>query len=102
MDTIKYVFIQAKSKPRSKMLLSRIILCLLCLLLLLNCYCEGQNEIRNAVKAKKNRKIKEGKQIIQPVRDRTRGAIDRTDAKINKKYQNTKRKSNAIKNIINS
>jgi len=46
--------------------------------------------------------MNEGKQNVQHVRDQTRGAIDRTDAKINIKYINTKRKSNAVKNIINS
>lgn len=84
------------------MLLSRLILCLLLILLLLNCYCEGQNEFRNAVKTKKNRKINEAKQNTKYVRDKTRGTIDRTDAKINRKTQNARRKTHAIKNIIKS
>lgn len=84
------------------MLLSRIILCLLLIFLLLNSYCECQQEIRKAVKAKANRKINKGKQNVQHVKDKTRGAIDRTDAKINQKQQNTKRKMHAIKDVIKS
>ncbi|CAF1142174.1 unnamed protein product [Rotaria sordida] len=81
---------------------SRIILFILIILLLLNCYCQGQNEIRNAVKTKTNRKINEGKQDARYVKDKTRETIDRTDAKINRKQKSARRKMHAIKNIINS
>jgi hypothetical protein len=84
------------------MLPSRIILYLLLILLLMNYYCEGQNEIRKAVKAKANRKADKGKENVRHVKDKTRGAVDRTDAKINRKHQNTKRKMNAIKHVIKS
>ncbi|CAF1044117.1 unnamed protein product [Adineta steineri] len=80
----------------------RVILCLLSIFLLLNCYCQGQHEIRNAVRTKTNRKMNEGKQSIHRVKDKTRGTIDRTDAKINRKHRNAKRKMHAIKNVINS
>jgi hypothetical protein len=84
------------------MLLSRIILCLFLIFLLVNCYCECQHEFRNAVKAKKNRKVNKAKQGTQYVKDKTRGTIDRTDAKINQKHQNAKRKMYAIKDVIKS
>ncbi|CAF0883200.1 unnamed protein product [Rotaria sordida] len=61
-----------------------------------------QNEIRNAVKTKTNRKINEGKQDARYVKDKTRETIDRTDAKINRKQKSARRKMHAIKNIINS
>ncbi len=84
------------------MLFLRVTLCLMLILLLLNSYCECQNEIRNAVKTKTNRKINKGKQGVQHVKDKTRGTIDRADAKINRKNQNAKRKINAINQIIKS
>lgn len=59
---------------------------------------EGQNEIRNAVKAKTNRKIKEGKQAIR----RAKKPFKKVGAKIRGKYQNTRRKINAIEDIIQS
>jgi hypothetical protein len=43
------------------MLPTRILLYLVIILLIISYCCEAQNEIRNAVKAKANRKIKEGK-----------------------------------------
>jgi hypothetical protein len=84
------------------MLLLRVTLCLMLILLLLNSYCECQQEIRNAIKTKTNRKINKGKQGVQHVKDKTRGTIDRADAKINQKNQNAKRKINAINQIIKS
>ncbi|CAF3708556.1 unnamed protein product [Rotaria sordida] len=63
---------------------------------------KSQNEIRNAVKTKTNRKINEGKQDARYVKDKTRETIDRTDAKINRKQKSARRKMHAIKNIINS
>ncbi|CAF0811677.1 unnamed protein product [Rotaria sordida] len=84
------------------MLSPRIILFILIILLLLNCYCQGRNEIRNAVKAKGNRKVNAGRQNVRLVKDKTRGKIDRTDAKINRKRKNTRRKMQVIKHIIKS
>ena len=84
------------------MLLSRFLLYFFVILLILNDYCQCQHEIRKAIKAKKNRKLNEGKQSVQYVQDKTRGAINRADAKINRKHQNAKRKMHAIKDVINS
>jgi thioredoxin-related protein len=84
------------------MLPSRFLFCFLLILFLFNFGCEGQNEIRNAVKAKTNRKVNKGKQNVRFVKDKTRGSFDRADAKINRKQQNAKRKMNAIKTDINS
>ncbi|CAF1021954.1 unnamed protein product [Rotaria sp. Silwood1] len=80
----------------------RIILLMFIILLLLNCYCQGQNEIRNAAKAKANRKINKGRQNVRFVKDRTRGKIDRTGAKINRKQKSTRRKMHVIKKVIRS
>lgn len=68
----------------------------------MNYCCECQHEFRKAAKAKTNRKVNKGKQNVQYVKNKTRGKIDRTDAKINQKHQNAKRKMHAIKNVINS
>ncbi len=84
------------------MLSSRLICYLFLILFLLTCYCECQHEFRNAVKTKTNRKINKGKQNIRYVKDKTHGAIQRTDQKINQKHQNAKRKMHGIKNVINS
>ncbi|CAF2762713.1 unnamed protein product [Rotaria sp. Silwood2] len=84
------------------MLSLRIILFLLIILLLLNCYCQGQNEFRNAAKTKTNRKINKGRQDVRFVKDKTRGAIDRTDAKINRKQKNARRRMHLIKKVIKS
>ncbi|CAF1131258.1 unnamed protein product [Adineta steineri] len=84
------------------MLSSRLICYFLLILVLLNYCCYGQHEIRNAVKHKANRKVNKGKQDVRFVKDKTHGAIQRTDAKINRKQQNAKRKAHQIKTVINS
>jgi hypothetical protein len=84
------------------MLFSRFILYFCLIYLLLNNFCECQNEIRNAVKVKTNRKIKQGKEKVQHVKNKSRSTIDRTNTKINRKQENTKRKINAIGNVIKS
>jgi F0F1-type ATP synthase membrane subunit b/b' len=91
------------------MLSTRILLCFLIILLIMSYCCECQEEIRKAIRAKKNRKIKEGKQKIQRgkqaarrVKNQAKVPIDRATAKVNKKYQNARRKTQAIENIINS
>jgi len=91
------------------MLPTRMLLYFVIILLIISYYCEAQNEIRNAVKAKANRKIKEGnkkietgKQAVRNVKNRARAPNDRTNAKINKKYQNTRRKIHAIEDVIQS
>ena len=81
---------------------SRIILYLLLMVLLMNYCCSCQHEIRKAVKDKTNRKINEGQENVQYFKDKTRGSIDKTNDKINQKQQNAKRKTNAIKDVINS
>jgi hypothetical protein len=73
---------------------------MLILLLLNNSLC--QNEIRNAVKTKYNRKTHAGKQVIHNVQDKTRGSINRANTKIKRKQQNAKRKINAINQVIKS
>jgi iron-sulfur cluster repair protein YtfE (RIC family) len=91
------------------MLLSRILLYFLIIILLISYCCEAQQEIRKAVRAKTNRKIKEGKkkihqgqQAVQRVKNQAKAPFDRAGAKINGKYQNTRRKIEAIENIIQS
>lgn len=91
------------------MLLSRIFIYILTLLFLINYRCEAQHEIRNAIKNKTNRKINEGKtniqrgkQTIQDIKNQVKKPLDRTNTKINKKYQNTRRKMHQIENIIKS
>jgi hypothetical protein len=54
------------------------------------------------VKVKTNRKINQGKENVQHVKNKSRSAIDRTNTKINRKQENTKRKINAIGNVIKS
>ncbi|UJR20325.1 hypothetical protein I4U23_023456 [Adineta vaga] len=84
------------------MLISRLVICFIVIFLLVSYCCDAQQEIRKAVRAKKNRKIKEGKQAIQRVKNQVRAPLDRAGAKINKKYQNTRRKVQQIEDIINS
>lgn len=91
------------------MLPSRMLLYFIIILLILIYCCDAQNEIRNAVKTKTNRKINEGKKKIQrgkqkarKVKKIVREPFDRAGAKINRKYQNTRKKIEAIENIIQS
>jgi cellobiose-specific phosphotransferase system component IIA len=91
------------------MLTSRIILYLLIILLIISYYCEAQQEIRKAIKAKKNRKvkaankkIKQANQAIEHVKDEAKAPFVQAGAKINQKYENTRRKGHAIKEVIKS
>lgn len=91
------------------MLFKHFIIGLILILLILSYYCEGQNEIRNAVKAKTNRKINEskqsiqrGKQAIRRAKNRAKAPFKQAGAKIGKKYHNTRRKIHAIGDIIQS
>lgn len=87
------------------MLFKHIFLVLIVLLLIFSYVSEGQNEIRNAVKAKTNRKIKEGKKVVQRGKQTIRRAktpFKKAGAKIRGKYQNTRRKIQAIEEIIQS
>lgn len=91
------------------MLLSRLLFHFLIILLLISYCCEGQQEIRKAIQAKKNRKIKEGKQkiqrgkqVVQHAKNQAKAPFDRAGTKINQKYQNTRRKINAIEDVIKS
>ena len=84
------------------MLFFRVLLSLLLLMLLFNDLIQCQHEFRNAIKAKKNRKIQDGKENIQYVKDKTHGAFNRTENRINQKQKNARRKMNAIKDVINS
>ncbi len=84
------------------MFVSRIILYFMLIFLLMNSYCSCQHEIRKAVQTKTNRKVNEGRENVQYVKDKARESIDRTNAKIDQKKQNAIRKTNAIKDVINS
>ena len=91
------------------MLFKQFFIGLVILLLILSYCCEGQNEIRNAVRAKTNRKFNEGKQSIARGKQTIRRAKNRAKApfkhvgtKIQKKYRNTRRKIQAIENVIQS
>lgn len=91
------------------MLSSRILFYFVVILLMLSYCCQAQNEIRNAVKTKTNRKIKEGqkkiqrgKQAVRKVKKVVREPFDRTGAKITRKYQTARRKIQAIEEIIQS
>ncbi|CAF0898061.1 unnamed protein product [Rotaria sordida] len=71
--------------------------------------CEAQHEIRKAVRAKKNRKIHEGRKKIARGRKTVRYVKNQAKApfyygadKAHRKYQKTKRKMNAIGHIIRS
>jgi hypothetical protein len=72
------------------------------ILLIISYCCEVQNEIRNAVKAKTKRKLQKGKQAFRNVKNRARAPIHRTNKNINRKYQKTRRKFQAIEDIIQS
>ncbi|UJR20326.1 hypothetical protein I4U23_023457 [Adineta vaga] len=91
------------------MLLSRLLFCLVLIVVLLSYCSEAQNEIRNAVRAKTDRKINDGKrkvqrgkQAVETVKNQARQPFDRAGAKVNKKYQNTRRKVHQIENVIKS
>ena len=111
-----YSFIHSTSKASGKniqiirtMLLSRLLFCLVIMVLLLSYSCEAQQEIRKAMRAKTDRKIKEGKrkiqrgqQAVETVKNQARQPFDRAGAKINRKYENTRRKVHQIENVIKS
>lgn len=91
------------------MLSSRIFIYLLIISLILSYCCEAQQEIRKAIKAKKNRKVKEtkgkiqkGKQAAQHVKDEAAAPFRQAGQKVNTKYRNTQRKINAIGDVIKS
>ncbi len=91
------------------MLPSRILLCFVIIFLILSYCCDAQNEIRNAVKAKTNRKINDGKrkiqrgkQAVRRVKDQAKAPFRQVGTKINRKYENTRRKINAIEDVIHS
>ena len=84
------------------MLFKHFFLALIVFLLIFSYISEGQNEIRNAVKAKTNRKIKEGKKTIQRGKQTIRRPFKKAGAKIRGKYRNTRRKIQAIEEIIQS
>ena len=91
------------------MLTTRLIFCLLIIVSILTFCCLGQNEIRNAVKTKVNRKYKEGEQRIEEMKDDARRVKQQVTApfqqagqKVRKKYRNSRRKITQIKQVINS
>ncbi|CAF1629661.1 unnamed protein product [Adineta ricciae] len=91
------------------MLLSRLLFCLVIIVLLLSYCCEAQQEIRKAMRAKTDRKIKEGKrkiqrgqQAVETVKNQARQPFARANTKINRKYENTRRKVHQIENVIKS
>jgi iron-sulfur cluster repair protein YtfE (RIC family) len=91
------------------MLPSRFLLYSVIILLILSYCCEAQNEIRNAVKTKTNRKINEGKkkiqrgkQAVRRVKDQAKAPFNQAGEKIDRKYQNTRRKIHAIEDVIKS
>ena len=91
------------------MLTSRWIIYFILMLLLLNSFSFGQQEIRKAITAKKNRKVGEvktkverGKQHVHNATNQIRAPFDQANARVNQKFQNTRRKIQAIETIIKS
>lgn len=79
------------------------------IILFINCFTFGQQEIRQAIKAKKNRKFNEtktkiehGKQHVHDATNQIRAPINRVNNNVQNKYKNTRRKIQAIENIIKS
>lgn len=91
------------------MFTSRWFIYLILIVLLIDGLSFGQQEIRKAIKTKKNRKVKEtkdtinrGKQHVQDATNHIRAPIDRATGKVNEKYQNTRKKIQDIETIIKS
>ena len=105
-------FIRATESIHSRsMLLSRwfVFIALLLVLLLLSETSDGQQEFRQAFRAKKNRKVQQGKKKIEGAQQRLEDGknvikqpIQRVTGKVTQKIKKSKKKIQAIEQIIKS